>query len=253
MMSSMETGFAQVMTASAVLRENAADPGDAALPVLPALAGLLPGGGLARGSVIATGGWSLLCVALAAAASAAGTWCAIAGLPHLGVRAAAEVGLDPDRLLLVPDPGPNWPQVVAALLDGCELVLLAPPARPGTQVRRRLEAVLRRRGGVVVVAGDWDGAQSRLLVTNQEWAGIGAGHGRLRARRVKVVADGRGAAAQPRAQWLWLPGPDGRVTPAVPGEIGAPTVRRPAARRSVVGHTAVAPDHPVQLLREDTG
>jgi hypothetical protein len=27
-----------------------------------------------------------------------------------------------------------------------------------------------------------------------------------------VVAEGRGAAARPRRQWLWLPGPDGTVT-----------------------------------------
>jgi hypothetical protein len=104
--------------------------------------------------------------------------------------------------------------VVASLLDGCELVLLRPPGHAPTQVRRRLEAVLRRCGGVLVVAGDWDGAQARLLVTRQEWAGIEAGHGRLRARRVLVVADGRGAAARPRTRWLWLPGPDGSVGPA---------------------------------------
>ncbi len=183
------------------------------LPVLPALGELLPGG-LARGSVVAAGRWSLLCLALAAGASVAGAWCAVAGVPQLGVSAAAGVGLDPARLLLVADPGTAWPQVVASLLDGCELVLLRPPDRAPAQVRRRLEAVLRRCGGVLVVAGDWDGAQARLLVTRQEWAGIEAGHGRLRARRVLVVADGRGAAARPRTRWLWLPGPDGSVGPA---------------------------------------
>ena len=181
--------------------------------MLPALGELLPGG-LARGSVVAAGRWSLLCLALAAGASVAGAWCAVAGVPQLGVSAAVGVGLDPARLLLVPDPGTAWPQVVASLLDGCELVLLRPPDRAPATVRRRLEAVLRRCGGVLVVAGDWDGAQARLLVTRQEWAGIEPGHGRLRARRVLVVADGRGAAARPRTRWLWLPGPDGSVGPA---------------------------------------
>jgi hypothetical protein len=181
-----------------------------ALPVLPALGELLPGG-LPRGTVAAAGGWGLLCLALAAGASAAGAWCAVAGVPRLGVTAAAGVGLDPDRMLVIPDPGAGWPQVVISLLDGCELVLLRPPARPSAGVRRKLEASLRRCGGVLVVAGDWEGAQARLLVTRQEWAGIGAGHGRLRARRVQVVADGRGAAARSRARWLWLPGPDGSV------------------------------------------
>ncbi len=191
----------------------AGNPPAGALPVLPALGELLPGG-LARGSVVAAGRWSLLCLALAAGASVAGAWCAVAGVPQLGVSAAADVGLDPGRMLLVAEPGSAWPQVVASLLDGCELVLLRPPGHAPAQVRRRLEAVLRRCGGVLVVAGDWDGAQARLLVTRQEWAGIEAGHGRLRARRVLVVADGRGAAARPRTRWLWLPGPDGSVGPA---------------------------------------
>jgi hypothetical protein len=185
-------------------------PESGALPVLPALGELLPGG-LPRGTVVAAGGWGLLCLALAAGASAAGAWCAVTGVPQLGVAAAAGVGLDPSRMLVVPDPGAGWPQVVISLLDGCELVLLRPPDRPSAGVRRKLEASLRRCGGVLVVAGDWEGAQARLFVARQEWAGIGAGHGRLRARRVQVVADGRGAASRMRTRWLWLPGPDGSV------------------------------------------
>lgn len=186
--------------------------GETVLPVLPALRDLLPGGGLRRGSVAQAGPWSLLCVALAAGASAAGAWCALVGLPQAGMVAAAEAGLNPDRTLLVPDPGGGWPQVVAALLDGCELVLLRPPDRPSAQTRRRLEAAMRRSGSVLVVAGDWEGAQTRLSITHQEWEGIGPGHGRLRARRARVMADGRGGAARPRTRWLWLPGPDGSVT-----------------------------------------
>ena len=179
--------------------------------MLPALEDLLPHG-LPRGGVVATGNWGLLCLALAAAASAAGTWCAAAGIPQLGVMAAAGVGIDPGRVLLVSDPGEAWPEVVVSLLDGCELVLVRPPARPSAGVRQRLEASLRRCGGVLVVAREWQGAQTRMFVARQAWEGLGGGFGRLRGRRAQVVATGRGAAARPRARWLWLPGSDGSVS-----------------------------------------
>ncbi|HXW46462.1 MAG TPA: hypothetical protein VEL03_16860, partial [Streptosporangiaceae bacterium] len=175
---------------------------------------LLPSGGLARGSVVMTGDWGLLSLALAAGACSDGAWCAIAGVPPAGVRAAADAGLDPARLVLIPDLGQGWPQVVASLLDGFDIVLLRPPEQPPAQLRRKLEAAARRYGSVLLVTGDWPGAQARLAVTQEEWIGIGAGHGRLRARRAQVVSSGRGAGERPRSCWLWLPGPDGSVSAA---------------------------------------
>jgi hypothetical protein len=201
---------AAVPELAAVTGRKLVAPGERVLPVLPPLRGLLAAGGLPRGHVVATGTWGLLCLALAAGASHAGAWCAVVGLPSLGVLAAADLGLDPGRLLLIAEPGGSWPQVVASLLDGCDLVLLRPPDRPSAQLRRKLEAVARRHGSVLLVAGEWDGAQARLRVARHEWAGLGAGHGRLRARKAEVVAEGRGT--RPRSQWLWLPGPDGAVT-----------------------------------------
>jgi len=192
------------------------------LPVLPALRELLPGGGLARGAVVTVAEFGLLALALAAGASADGAWCGIAGVPEAGVLAAAGLGLDAERTLLVPDPGPAWAQVTASLLDGCELVLLRPPARAPAQVRQRLEATLRRGRGVLLVVGDWPGAQVRLQVLTRGWTGLGDGHGRLRACCVQVMADGRGEAAVPRTRWLWLPSEDGRVTAAEPADIPVP-------------------------------
>jgi len=205
---------AQIISLSPVRNRDDVLAGEGLLPVLPALRGLLPSGGLQRGSVVTSGDWGLLSLALAAEAVADGAWCAIVGVPFAGIRAAGEIGLDPDRVLLVPDPGPAWPQVVASLLDGFELVLLRPPDQPPGHLRRRLEAAARRYGSVLVVAGEWPGAPARLLVTSAEWTGIGAGHGRLRARRAQVAASGRGAGERPRSAWLWLPGPDGTITAA---------------------------------------
>jgi hypothetical protein len=205
---------AQIISLSPVRNRGDVLTGEGLLPVLPALRGLLPSGGLQRGSVVTSGDWGLLSLALAAKAVADGAWCAIVGVPFAGIRAADEIGLDPDRVLLVPEPGPAWPQVVASLLDGFDLVLLRPPDQPPGQLRRRLEASARRYGNVLVVAGEWPGASARLLVTRAEWTGIGAGHGRLQARRAQVVASGRGAGERPRSAWLWLPGPDGTITTA---------------------------------------
>ncbi len=108
--------------------------------------------------------------------------------------------------------------MVASLLDGCDIVLLRPPDRPSAQLRRKLEAVARRYGSVLLVAGEWDGAQARLRVARHEWAGIGAGHGRLRARKARsggggpghAAADAVAVAAGPR----WRGGHGGRVTAA---------------------------------------
>ncbi len=197
-------------------------PTQSVLPVLPVLRELLPGGGLARGAVVTVAEFGLLALALAAGASADGAWCGIAGVPEAGVLAAAGLGLDAERTLLVPDPGHAWPQVVASLLDGCELVLLRPPAQAPAQVRQRLEATLRRGRGVLLVVGDWPGAQVRLRVLTRGWTGLGDGHGRLRACCAQVMADGRGEAAVPRTRWLWLPAEDGCVTAAEPADIPVP-------------------------------
>src|ERR1700761_5527439 len=204
-------GVAGLRTGNAASSADAGLPGASILPVLPALAGLLPGGGLARGSVVGVEQPGLLCLALLAAASAAGSWCGVAGVPSLGVVAAAGMGAEPTRLMLVPEPGPGWPQVVASMLEACEVVVIRPPAPPTALDRRRLEGVLRRGGGVLIAVGGWDGAPVRLRVTQRSWAGIGDGYGSLRGGPAEVVAEGRGAAARRRRQWLWLPGPDGTV------------------------------------------
>ncbi len=242
-LAAQRAGLPELTALGAAVRKLA--PGESVLPVLPPLRGLLASGGLPRGQVITTGAWGLLCLALAAGASHAGAWCAVVGLPSLGVLAGVDLGLDPGRLLLIAEPGGSWPQVVASLLDGCDIVLLRPPDRPSAQLRRKLEAVARRHGSVLLVAGEWDGAQARLRVARHEWAGIGAGHGRLRARKAEVVAEGRGT--RPRTQWLWLPGPDGAVATVA-------AVTEAAGAAGATGATGAAdPADPAGLGLASTG
>jgi hypothetical protein len=77
--------------------------------VLPALRELLPRGGLVRGLVVSVAEFGVLALALLAGASADRAWCGIAGVPVAGILAAAELGLDLERTLLVPDLGDAWP------------------------------------------------------------------------------------------------------------------------------------------------
>lgn len=194
---------------------SAPDPGGGhqVLPVLPELAGLLPNRGLRRGSTIlvATGqpqrsGGSSLVLALLAEASRAGSWCAVVGVPTFGAGAAAEVGIALDRLALVPHPGPEWATIVAALIDGVDVVVIAVPVAVSASVANRLAARARQRGSVLVPYGRWDGADVTLQVIRGVWEGLGQGRGRLRRREVTVSARGRGAAARPKEIKVWLPG-----------------------------------------------
>ena len=81
------------------------------MPALSALRELLPRGGLVRGSVVSVAEFGVLALALLAGASADRAWYGIAGVPVAGILAAAELGLDLERTLLVPisgTPGRRW-------------------------------------------------------------------------------------------------------------------------------------------------
>jgi hypothetical protein len=179
------------------------------LTVLPPLAELLPDGGLRRGSTIAVGGATSLVLALLAAATRDGSWAAVTALPELGLAAAAELGVDLERLALVPHPGAELTGVLSALVDGFDLVVLGPVAvQP--QLARRLAGRVRSRGTVLVTVGPWPGADLELRVSGRRWHGLTPdGYGHLRAREVVATSRGRGAAARPLSVRLQLPGPGG--------------------------------------------
>jgi hypothetical protein len=215
------------------------------LPLLPALEPLLPGAGLRRGATIAirtaagTDGATSLALALVAEASRAGSWVAAVGLPSLGLAAADELGVALERFVLVAAPERDaWGGVVAALVDGFDLLLLhAGRTAVRTADARRLIARARERGAVLVQLGaGWpDGADVTLEVTRSRWEGLDAGHGHLQARKVRVVGGGRGEASRPRRADLWLPGPDGEVLQAVAASVPATPADAPARHLHAVG------------------
>lgn len=204
---------------AAQLRAPAAEPG--LLAVLPPLAKLLPGGGLRRGTTVAVRGATSLVLALLAGATREGSWAAVTGLPELGLAAAAELGVDLERLALVPDPGAELPGVLSALVDGFDLVVLGPGLVSGVQpqLARRLSGRVRNRGTVLVTAGSWPGAELELGVSGRRWHGLTPdGYGHLRARDVVATSRGRGSAVRPQVVSLRLPGVGGAVAAGEPAQ-----------------------------------
>ncbi|GAA1868860.1 hypothetical protein [Myceligenerans crystallogenes] len=127
-------------------------PDTALFSVAPGVAGLLPGGALVAGSTVVVAGSTTLLLALLAAPSRAGAWTVFVGHPEVGLAAAADAGCELSRTLCVPDPGPDAPAVVAALLDGMDLVVVGPRTALHDADRRRLTARARERGAVLIAA-----------------------------------------------------------------------------------------------------
>ena len=202
------------------------------LPVADPLIPLLPDGALPRGRAVACGGIAAtsLAVALAAEATVAGAWLAVVDVPWLGVEAVAELGVPLERLVRV-DPGrvneprsasaanrsvtESWADLVAAVLDGFEVVITRVPKRVNAALLRRVQARVQAREAVLIVVGDHGhlAADITMEASSPVWVGVEHGWGRLRGRRVTVAATGR-RVPRPRRTELWLPGPDGAVAPA---------------------------------------
>ena len=184
--------------------------GERSLPVLGALEPLLPVG-LRRGATATADGGpgsTSLALALGAAASQAGSWVGVVGAPKLGLLAAAELGLAPERVLVVPEvPAASVATAVAALLDAVDVVYVG--GTVAVADARRLVARAREREAVLIPLGSrWPlGADVRLTVADPEWCW----NGRLAARRVHVTASGRGVYARERRASLWLPDESGAV------------------------------------------
>jgi hypothetical protein len=207
------------VASAAGLASSGALAGTRLLPVLPALAELLPERGLRRGSTVTVSppegghGGTSLTLALMAAASASGLWCGVVGMADLGLVAAAEAGLDLSRVAMVPQVAPaQWAAVVGVLVDTVDVVVTRPPPHLRIGDARRLTTRTRERGAVLLALGAWpEGADLRLTVEASRWQGPQAGHGRLEGRRLDVLVGGRGVASRQRRLTLWLPAPEGGV------------------------------------------
>lgn len=166
------------------------------LPVHPALSGVVP---------FHTGGTyqvdnASLALSLLAGSTSKGNWVGVVGVNDLGVEAAADLGVDLSRVVLVPEPGEHWLEATAALVDVAQVVLLRPPwtadSVPAPTTLSRLRARLRKRATALVCWGEWPGAEVRLSLRSTAWIGASDGHGRLQERSMVVECHRRSAGAE---------------------------------------------------------
>ena len=203
------------------------------LPVPAPLRPLFPATGLRAGSALAltgTGTTSLL-LSLAVAAVGEDSWCAIAGMPDLGLRSALDAGLDPCRLALAPGPDLS-PQALSALVDGVGVLVLGLDLQLAPALWRSLLDRARTADTLVLAAAPPGRADIQLESRTRTWSGLGAGSGRLRRRLLQVTSQGRGIAGQ-RSVEVLLPEVRGTIAPAAtsaPAVSGRPVLH--AVRRA---------------------
>ncbi|NMA75691.1 MAG: hypothetical protein GX960_00270 [Actinomycetales bacterium] len=201
---------------SEISSEGSADDGlGMRLPVPGPLQALFPRGSLRAGSSVAIEGSATTSLLLSLAVAAAGedSWCAIAGMPDLGLRSALDAGLDPCRLALAPAGGDQRPQVLSALADGLGVLVLGPDLDLAPVLWRSLLGRARTADTLVLAAAPPGRADLTLRATTQGWAGLGQGSGRVRRRRLEVTSEGRGIAGR-RAVEVLLPQVGGMVADA---------------------------------------
>ncbi len=192
------------------------------LPVTASLVSVLPDAVLVRGQVVAVRGVAdlSLALALASASTRDGSWLAVverAGVLELGGGAAGELGVVLARTVVVSlshDPSTSSAEatvadVMAALVEGFDIVIVPAALALGHRALRRLQARLRTRGGVVVVVGGAGGWEVDLTLWSSPADELGGWEhfdelGRFVRRQVFVDVEARRRGRVQRHH-LWLP------------------------------------------------
>lgn len=205
--SGIETGaqFAQRVS-------SRVEAGFGPVPVAPALASLLASSGLERGGVYACAGdapMSLL-FSLVAVATTQGSWLACVDVPRMGLMAAHEYGVALQRVMCVSTGGhtQSYAQVVGALVDGIDLVVVSSPVCSAAEARR-IVARAKASGSVLLILGRAGQFSPDVVLSSSttEWHF----HTHASSRTMSVQAHGRRVYNQ-RALTVQLPAADGAAS-----------------------------------------
>lgn len=239
------------------------------VPVVAGLHELVPSGALQRGSTVAVHGQGAVSFALALAgeASRSGSFLAVVAPSTFNLGVCLDFGVPLRRVVQFVLPhdtgaGAGWAQLVAAVIEGFDLTLVADPRRISAAHARGLTARARERGAIMVRAGgpSWpDAPDLRYDVHEPTWHGLGEGHGHVQARTVSVRVAGRRWPGAPRERHLRLTG-DG-VEPVVLTQVAATPAAPAMPATSTVPLTTATPgrhagsdiDHLIDAGQEEAG
>ena len=114
-------------------------------------------------------------------------------MPHWGWVAAAEAGVELDRVALVRHvTSLSWPAVVDTICSGITMVIAPVPTDVSPSVIRRVESRVREHKSILVVDEGWTGRVGLTLTASQSmWEGLGPGTGLLRERALSVEVTAR--------------------------------------------------------------
>lgn len=155
------------------------------------LASILPDESMPRGAAVVVAGSRHFLVQLVGT-TLVGGWLAVVGWPELNALALSEAGVDLEHAVMVPDTRGRSAEVIAALLDGVDQVVVGPHVALTASERRQLLARARRKDSTLVTRRAWENAALRMHVDRAVWSGPRHGDHWLRQVRYDVVRQARG-------------------------------------------------------------
>jgi len=156
-------------------------------PMDSALVSLFPKGGLCKGSSYSLDSSASLLWSLVAESTKQGIWCAIIGIPDLGIGIAKEVGVNINRVVLIPSPGPKWMAVLGDLIETVGICVLGSFSAPGATQLSTLHSRLRNHKTSLLVRATWPNSKTSFAVTHQ-WSGVRSGEGLLQTHHLHITA-----------------------------------------------------------------
>lgn len=160
----------------------------------PELAKLLPFGGLPRRQAVRCTDCPALIVELISYVSARGGYVAVVGWPELSFAQVAEDG-DIDRVIAVPDPGPQPWVVTGVLVEGLDLVVhYAPAAQLSPSGARPVLAKLRGGKAALLTVGGGGLPRSHTQIAAEvtTYRGLGRGTGRISGLDISLRVSSKG-------------------------------------------------------------